>query len=93
MENILAMIGSILTFIIIIFWGKNFWKYELAFHRFLILLTELLSGFYNWNRVKLRYCDGASFTGDAVFENGVKSMTVNLYLITNIILFNFELDI
>ncbi|XP_014514814.1 pectin acetylesterase 9 [Vigna radiata var. radiata] len=25
--------------------------------------------FYNWNRVKLRYCDGASFTGDAVFSN------------------------
>ena len=20
--------------------------------------------FYNWNRVKIRYCDGASFTGD-----------------------------
>ncbi|RYQ94048.1 hypothetical protein Ahy_B09g100249 isoform B [Arachis hypogaea] len=27
--------------------------------------------FYNWNRVKLRYCDGASFTGDAIFDNGV----------------------
>ncbi|KAG6425675.1 hypothetical protein SASPL_116120 [Salvia splendens] len=26
--------------------------------------------FYNWNRVKLRYCDGASFGGDAVFDNG-----------------------
>ena len=20
--------------------------------------------FYNWNRLKVRYCDGASFTGD-----------------------------
>ncbi|KAL9317578.1 hypothetical protein ACSQ67_014095 [Phaseolus vulgaris] len=28
-----------------------------------------LKDFYNWNRVKLRYCDGASFTGDAVFTN------------------------
>jgi hypothetical protein len=27
--------------------------------------------FYNWNRVKLRYCDGASFAGDATFDNGV----------------------
>lgn len=27
--------------------------------------------FYNWNRVKLRYCDGGSFTGDRVFNNGV----------------------
>ncbi|KAK8981570.1 hypothetical protein V6N11_027982 [Hibiscus sabdariffa] len=26
--------------------------------------------FYNWNRVKLRYCDGASFTGDGKFDNG-----------------------
>ncbi|KAL0382363.1 UNVERIFIED_CONTAM: Pectin acetylesterase 9 [Sesamum calycinum] len=26
--------------------------------------------FYNWNRVKLRYCDGASFAGDAKFQNG-----------------------
>ncbi|XP_060203636.1 pectin acetylesterase 9 isoform X1 [Lycium barbarum] len=28
--------------------------------------------FYNWNRVKIRYCDGASFAGDAEFYNGVK---------------------
>nr|GMC93033.1 pectin acetylesterase 9 isoform X1 [Ipomoea batatas] len=26
--------------------------------------------FYNWNRVKLRYCDGASFAGDTKYENG-----------------------
>lgn len=26
--------------------------------------------FYNWNRVKLRYCDGASFAGDSMFNNG-----------------------
>ncbi|XP_016564621.2 pectin acetylesterase 9 isoform X5 [Capsicum annuum] len=26
--------------------------------------------FYNWNRVKIRYCDGASFAGDAKFFNG-----------------------
>ncbi|XLR19517.1 hypothetical protein S83_047429 [Arachis hypogaea] len=31
--------------------------------------------FYNWNRVKLRYCDGASFTGDAIFDNGVQRVT------------------
>lgn len=24
-----------------------------------------ISDFFNWNRVKLRYCDGASFTGDS----------------------------
>lgn len=23
-----------------------------------------LADFYNWNRVKVRYCDGSSFTGD-----------------------------
>ncbi|KAK9724621.1 hypothetical protein RND81_05G087300 [Saponaria officinalis] len=26
--------------------------------------------FYNWNRVKIRYCDGASFAGDSKFDNG-----------------------
>ncbi|XP_038974717.1 pectin acetylesterase 9-like isoform X1 [Phoenix dactylifera] len=26
--------------------------------------------FYDWNRVKLRYCDGASFAGDSVYHNG-----------------------
>ncbi|KAJ8448719.1 hypothetical protein Cgig2_010606 [Carnegiea gigantea] len=25
--------------------------------------------FYNWNRVKLRYCDGASFAGNSKFGN------------------------
>jgi len=23
-----------------------------------------ISDFYNWNRMKIRYCDGSSFTGD-----------------------------
>ncbi|KAG6422573.1 hypothetical protein SASPL_119150 [Salvia splendens] len=32
--------------------------------------ASLNPDFYNWNRVKLRYCDGASFGGDAVFDNG-----------------------
>ncbi|XP_072956890.1 pectin acetylesterase 9-like [Typha angustifolia] len=26
--------------------------------------------FYDWNRVKLRYCDGASFAGDSVYGRG-----------------------
>nr|GEZ46404.1 pectin acetylesterase 9 [Tanacetum cinerariifolium] len=26
--------------------------------------------FYNWNRVKLRYCDGGSFAGDATHDDG-----------------------
>ncbi|CAD6204426.1 unnamed protein product [Miscanthus lutarioriparius] len=25
--------------------------------------------FYNWNRVKLRYCDGGSFMGDSIYTN------------------------
>ncbi|XP_038876653.1 pectin acetylesterase 9 isoform X3 [Benincasa hispida] len=32
--------------------------------------ASLNPDFYNWNRVKLRYCDGASFAGDALFDNG-----------------------
>ncbi|KAL8148296.1 hypothetical protein AgCh_005607 [Apium graveolens] len=26
--------------------------------------------FYNWNRVKIRYCDGASFSGNSIFDDG-----------------------
>ncbi|KAK3017617.1 hypothetical protein RJ639_004851 [Escallonia herrerae] len=32
--------------------------------------ASLNPDFYNWNRVKLRYCDGASFAGDSKFSNG-----------------------
>ncbi|GMJ06521.1 pectin acetylesterase 9 [Hibiscus trionum] len=32
--------------------------------------ASLNPDFYNWNRVKLRYCDGASFAGDGIFDNG-----------------------
>ncbi|XP_015878128.1 pectin acetylesterase 9 isoform X1 [Ziziphus jujuba] len=32
--------------------------------------ASLNPDFYNWNRVKLRYCDGASFAGDSMFYNG-----------------------
>lgn len=30
--------------------------------------------FYNWNRIKLRYCDGASFAGNSKFDNGTSSL-------------------
>ncbi|XP_023552008.1 pectin acetylesterase 9 [Cucurbita pepo subsp. pepo] len=32
--------------------------------------ASLNPDFYNWNRVKLRYCDGASFGGNALFDDG-----------------------
>lgn len=30
---------------------------------FVMCLMWLLD-FYNWNRIKVRYCDGSSYTGD-----------------------------
>lgn len=30
-----------------------------------LTLFLMIADFFNWNRVKIRYCDGASFTGDA----------------------------
>ncbi|ONK56973.1 uncharacterized protein A4U43_C10F15240, partial [Asparagus officinalis] len=30
--------------------------------------------FYNWNRVFLRYCDGASFAGNSEYRNGTKRL-------------------
>jgi hypothetical protein len=54
-------------------------------HLFLVvqLNSALISGhnlsfhfnFFNWNRVKLRYCDGASFSGDS--ENKVSEIVDN----------------
>ncbi|CAN0885123.1 Pectin acetylesterase 6 [Linum grandiflorum] len=38
--------------------GANNWLINLE------LGMVCFSDFYNWNRIKLRYCDGASFTGD-----------------------------
>ncbi|XWS50504.1 hypothetical protein CRYUN_Cryun12cG0092600 [Craigia yunnanensis] len=32
--------------------------------------ASLNPDFYNWNRVKQRYCDGASFSGGSKFDNG-----------------------
>lgn len=30
----------------------------------------IFSDFFNWNRIKIRYCDGASFSGDS--QNAVR---------------------
>ncbi|XP_031502071.1 pectin acetylesterase 9 isoform X2 [Nymphaea colorata] len=49
-------------------------KYE-AFNGILSNDPSLNPDFYNWNRVKLRYCDGASFAGDSEFRHG----TIKLY--------------
>ncbi|KVI01652.1 Pectinacetylesterase [Cynara cardunculus var. scolymus] len=44
--------------------SKYFEKY-LAFTGILSNKAEENPDFFNWNRVKVRYCDGASFTGDS----------------------------
>ena len=38
----------------------------------------LCSDFYNWNKVFVRYCDGASFSGDAEGEAEVIFLGSNL---------------
>ncbi|KAM0885166.1 hypothetical protein ACQ4PT_030518 [Festuca glaucescens] len=35
--------------------------------------------FYNWNRVKVRYCDGSSFTGDVAAVESVRSGLVDYF--------------
>ncbi|CAN1804039.1 Pectin acetylesterase 8 [Linum perenne] len=37
---------------------------QIAFSGILSNRREFNPDFYNWNRVKIRYCDGSSFTGD-----------------------------
>ncbi|XP_026409161.1 pectin acetylesterase 9-like isoform X1 [Papaver somniferum] len=48
------------------------WEY---FNGILSNNASLNPDFHNWNRVKLRYCDGASFSGDSLYQNE----TVKLY--------------
>ncbi|CAN6462280.1 unnamed protein product [Victoria cruziana] len=43
-------------------------RYE-SFNGILSNDASLNPDFYNWNRVKLRYCDGASFAGDSEFHH------------------------
>ncbi|OIW12519.1 hypothetical protein TanjilG_04683 [Lupinus angustifolius] len=55
--------------------GSTTYKSKLeSFSGILSNHPSLNPDFYNWNRVKLRYCDGASFTGDTVFTNGTKTL-------------------
>lgn len=41
------------------------------FVRFSEMVLCCFEDFYNWNRVKVRYCDGSSFTGDVEAVNPV----------------------
>lgn len=42
-----------------------------------LTLFLMIADFFNWNRVKIRYCDGASFTGDS--ENKVDLVMLILW--------------
>ncbi|XP_058224869.1 pectin acetylesterase 8-like isoform X2 [Rhododendron vialii] len=42
---------------------------EIVFSGILSSLQKFNPDFYNWNRIKVRYCDGASFTGDVEAVN------------------------
>ncbi|TXG54595.1 hypothetical protein EZV62_019851 [Acer yangbiense] len=42
---------------------------EVAFSGMLSNKQKFNPDFYNWNRIKVRYCDGASFTGDVEAVN------------------------
>ncbi|KAK1393813.1 hypothetical protein POM88_012869 [Heracleum sosnowskyi] len=46
--------------------SSRFMAKELPFIGILSNKAEENPNFYNWNRVKLLYCDGASFTGDII---------------------------
>ncbi|KAK4849081.1 hypothetical protein QYF36_020613 [Acer negundo] len=48
--------------------SSNFMEKQLPFTGILSNKAEENPDFYNWNRVKLRYCDGASFSGDSQNE-------------------------
>lgn len=47
----------------------SFWTTPIMLKRICLtvwlILFLMIADFFNWNRVKIRYCDGASFTGDS----------------------------
>ncbi|XP_022859720.1 pectin acetylesterase 8-like, partial [Olea europaea var. sylvestris] len=47
---------------------------NLAFSGILGNRGQFNPDFYNWNRVKIRYCDGSSFTGDVEAVNPVTNL-------------------
>ncbi|TXG63179.1 hypothetical protein EZV62_010173 [Acer yangbiense] len=49
--------------------SSKFMEKQLPFTGILSNKAEENPDFYNWNRVKLRYCDGASFSGDSQNES------------------------
>lgn len=53
---------------------EELWDWNIQIFKWLMEKSNPIinADFYNWNRVKIRYCDGASFSGDAKFYNGVK---------------------
>lgn len=46
--------------------------------------------FYNWNRVKIRYCDGSSFTGDVEAVNPVSPVIKALASISGLLFFSLS---
>ncbi|KAK9106898.1 hypothetical protein Syun_022909 [Stephania yunnanensis] len=49
--------------------SSKFMEKQIPFTGILSDKPEENPDFYNWNRVKLRYCDGASFSGDGQNED------------------------
>ncbi|KAL5580435.1 hypothetical protein UlMin_015203 [Ulmus minor] len=45
--------------------SSTYMEKQIPFTGILSAKAEENPDFYNWNRIKLRYCDGASFTGDS----------------------------
>lgn len=39
-------------------------------------IVSPMAGFYNWNRIKVRYCDGSSFTGDVAAVDPVSCLAI-----------------
>ncbi|KAL4643355.1 hypothetical protein ACB092_02G086300 [Castanea dentata] len=50
--------------------SSTYMERQLQFSGILSNKAEENPDFFNWNRVKLRYCDGASFSGDRQFKAG-----------------------
>ncbi|KAJ4787733.1 Pectin acetylesterase [Rhynchospora pubera] len=51
--------------------SSKYFEHEIPFEGILSNKQDENPDFYNWNRVKVRYCDGGSFTGDGYNKAGL----------------------
>lgn len=66
--------------------GQSFWLINQYLRLRCKTLALNFADFYNWNRIKVRYCDGSSFTGDVERVDPVSCHIIAFYRLNTLFL-------